>query len=156
MYRTVQDFINDWEHAAKGTEEVLQAVTDEKSGQAIVEGHSTLRWLSFHLATSPAFFAGLAGLDVKATLASEPNHVEDSVKAYQEIVADVKQAAENNLSDEALLEEVDGNGGKTPRGAILRILIDHQTHHRGQMTVLLRQAGLPVPGIMGPTKEQQS
>jgi uncharacterized damage-inducible protein DinB len=34
------------------------------------------------------------------------------------------------------------------------MMIDHQTHHRGQMTVLLRQAGLTVPGVMGPTKEQ--
>lgn len=41
------------------------------------------------------------------------------------------------------------------RGKFLRMLIDHQTHHRGQMTVLLRQAGLTVPGVMGPTKEMQ-
>lgn len=26
--------------------------------------------------------------------------------------------------------------------------------YRGQMTILLRQAGLPVPGVMGPTKEE--
>jgi len=39
------------------------------------------------------------------------------------------------------------------KGALLRFLIDHQTHHRGQMMVLLRQAGLPVPPVIGPTKE---
>ena len=33
-------------------------------------------------------------------------------------------------------------------------LIAHQTHHRGQMTVLMRQAGLRVPGIYGPAKEE--
>jgi uncharacterized damage-inducible protein DinB len=33
-------------------------------------------------------------------------------------------------------------------------LIQHQAHHRGQMTVLMRQAGLPVPGIYGPSKEE--
>lgn len=42
-----------------------------------------------------------------------------------------------------------------PRGKLLRILINHQTHHLGQMTVLLRQAGLKVPPVMGPTKEMQ-
>ena len=35
----------------------------------------------------------------------------------------------------------------------LQILLFHQTHHRGQMTVLMRQAGLPVPGMYGPAKE---
>lgn len=34
------------------------------------------------------------------------------------------------------------------------VLIQHQNHHRGQMTVLMRQAGLPVPGIYGPAKEE--
>ncbi|WP_066189812.1 MULTISPECIES: DinB family protein [Gracilibacillus] len=156
MYRTVQDFITDWEHEAQGTVAVLKAVTDDKLGQAIVEGHSTLGWLGFHLASSPAFFSSLVGLDIKAAIASEPSHAEENVAAYQKIAAAVKHEVEAHLSDEALLEEVDGIGGKTPRGAILRKLIDHQTHHRGQMTVLLRQAGLHVPGVMGPTKEQQS
>jgi len=29
----------------------------------------------------------------------------------------------------------------------------HQSHHRGQMTVLMRQAGLRVPYIYGPAYE---
>jgi uncharacterized damage-inducible protein DinB len=32
----------------------------------------------------------------------------------------------------------------------------HQCHHRGQMTVLMRQAGQKVPGIYGPAKEEWS
>jgi uncharacterized damage-inducible protein DinB len=49
--------------------------------------------------------------------------------------------------------EDDMYGEKWPRGRSAHILIDHQTHHRGQMTVLMRQAGLVVPGIYGPAKE---
>ena len=33
------------------------------------------------------------------------------------------------------------------------VLVTHQTHHRGQMTVLMRQAGLKVPDVYGPAKE---
>ena len=33
------------------------------------------------------------------------------------------------------------------------MLIGHQTHHRSQMTVLMRQAGLVVPEVYGPAKE---
>ena len=58
-----------------------------------------------------------------------------------------------NFTDSSLEEAVDAHGTPTLRGALLRTMIDHQTHHRGQMTVLLRQAGLKVPGVMGPTKE---
>ncbi|MEA3297729.1 MAG: DinB family protein, partial [candidate division Zixibacteria bacterium] len=32
-------------------------------------------------------------------------------------------------------------------------LIQHQIHHRGQMTVLMRQAGIKVPSLYGPAKE---
>jgi uncharacterized damage-inducible protein DinB len=37
---------------------------------------------------------------------------------------------------------------------VLASLILHQAHHRGQMTVLMRQAGLAVPGIYGPAREE--
>jgi len=30
----------------------------------------------------------------------------------------------------------------------------HELHHRGQLTVLMRQAGLVVPGIFGPAQEE--
>lgn len=40
------------------------------------------------------------------------------------------------------------------RGSTLGRLLVHQTHHRGQMTVLMRQAGLTVPGVYGPAREE--
>lgn len=62
MYRKIEDFLNDWEQAAQGTIKVFESLTDEKLDQAIVEGHSTLGWLGWHLATAPAFFTGVVGL----------------------------------------------------------------------------------------------
>lgn len=157
MYRTVKDFLTDWDDAAKGTTAVMESLTDEKLGQAIVEGHNTLRWLGWHLATAPAFFAGLASLQVEASEQEEnvPNESSKIAAAYKKIAKDIHQKAEQELTDEKMTETVEAFGQQVPRGAILRKLIDHQTHHRGQMTVLLRQAGLHVPGVMGPTKEEQ-
>jgi uncharacterized damage-inducible protein DinB len=44
--------------------------------------------------------------------------------------------------------------GKTwRRGFTLTILVHHEIHHRGQMTVLMRQAGLRPPAIYGPVRE---
>lgn len=157
LYRTVNDFLADFSHAAHGTLQVLEAVSDEKLNQAIVEGHSTLGWLGWHLATSPVFFASLVGLQLEAPGDKDavPAHANEIVDGYKKITEDLKQAVESTMSDEKMVENVESFGQLTPRGALLRMLIDHQTHHRGQMTVLLRQAGLKVPGILGPTKEEQ-
>lgn len=157
MYRVVEDFLNDWDHASSGTIQVMEAITDDKLGQAIVEGHNTLGWLGWHLATTPAFFGGQVGLTITPAGGPQdvPSSVEEIVTAYKNISEQIKQEV-MKLTDEQLVETVDSFGGQVPRGTLLAKMIDHQTHHRGQMTVLLRQAGLKVPGVMGPTKEQQA
>jgi len=83
-----------------------------------------------------------------------PASAAEIVATYEKTANSIKEEAAK-FSNEDLLEEVKGFNGPITRGALLRALIDHQTHHRGQMTVLLRQAGLPVPGVLGPTKEMQ-
>lgn len=152
MYRTVQDFLNDWSHSAQGTLKVLQSITDEKLDQAIVEGHNTLGWLGWHLVTTPVFLMQQVGITIDPA-GENPNQASEIVKAYSKVSEDVKREVEQNLTDEKMVEKVETFAGVIPRGAMLRTLIDHQTHHRGQMTVLLRQAGLHVPGVSGPTKE---
>lgn len=42
-----------------------------------------------------------------------------------------------------------------PRGVMLRsIMLNHWYHHRGQLTVYLRQLGVPLPSIYGPTADE--
>ena len=65
----------------------------------------------------------------------------------------VKYLSEN-WKDENLPEELPMYGQTWKKGAVLDSLIKHQTHHRGQIKVLMRQAGLAVPGIYGPSKEE--
>lgn len=40
------------------------------------------------------------------------------------------------------------------RGKTLGVLITHQIHHRAQLTIVMRLAGLKVPGVYGPAKEE--
>lgn len=156
MYRTVEDFIEDWSNSAAGTLNVLKAMTNDKLDQRIVEGHNTLGWLAWHLVGSAGAFGHFAGLQIPGPGREEPmpTDVSEIVKAYEKAVDAYKMEAAK-LTNEMLLEEINGFTGPVARGKFLRSLIDHQTHHRGQMTVLLRQAGLIVPGVMGPTKEMQ-
>ncbi|MFC7687650.1 DinB family protein [Ureibacillus sp. GCM10028918] len=155
MYRNLNDFIQEWERNCKGTLAVFESITDEKKHAAIVEGHSSLESLSWHLTTSPAYFMGQAGLSLDVELDSKntPSVISEIVSTYKSASKNIVKVAKENLSDEMLLTEVNSHGRLTPIGAILRLMVDHQTHHRAQMQVLLRQAGLRVPGVMGPTKE---
>jgi uncharacterized damage-inducible protein DinB len=42
-----------------------------------------------------------------------------------------------------------------PRGALLRsIMLNHWYHHRGQLSVYLRQLNVPVPSIYGPSADE--
>lgn len=154
MYRRVEDFISDWNESSAGTLKAIRALEDEKLDQAIVAGHNTLGWLSWHLVGAMSFFGGSAGIlvPVQAQPDAQPTTVEELAQGYEKNAAEIAEGA-TKLTDADLEKYVDAFGQKQQVGKILRSMIDHQTHHRGQMTVLIRQAGLVVPSIMGPTKE---
>ncbi|WP_108994383.1 DinB family protein [Paenibacillus agaridevorans] len=157
MYRTSGDFMEDWAASAAGTLSVMQAISDDKMNAAIVEGHNSLGWLAWHLVSTAGAFGRFAGLNIPSIErgAPVPATMAEIVSQYEAVIA--AYASEGSkLTDASMTEEIDTFVGKTPRGKFLRKLIDHQTHHRGQMTVLLRQAGLKVPGVLGPTREMQT
>jgi uncharacterized damage-inducible protein DinB len=43
-----------------------------------------------------------------------------------------------------------------PRGMVVRMHINHLIHHRGQLTVYLRQCEVPIPPIYGPTADEKT
>ncbi|GIO23719.1 DinB family protein [Oceanobacillus sp. J11TS1] len=157
MYRKLNDFLTEWSESADGTKSVLKALEDEKLNQSITEGHNSLGWLGWHLVNSPVFFMNLVGVELESPYDPDkvPAKASEILEAYEYISNLVVEKTKEQLTDDALVDEVDNFGGPAPKGSILRILVNHQIHHRGQMTVLLRQAGLKVPGVMGPTKEDQ-
>ena len=75
-------------------------------------------------------------------------------ECYQNSSDSLIEKLKAGWTDETLSAEDDMYGEKWKRGTTLAVLITHQAHHRGQMTVLMRQAGLIVPGIYGPAKEE--
>ena len=43
----------------------------------------------------------------------------------------------------------------TPRGEVVRMHLNHLIHHRGQLTVYLREVDVPLPSIYGPTADEK-
>ena len=156
MYRVAEDFVQEWANASKGALKVMQAIPNDKMDVAIVEGHNSLGWLSWHLVAVAGAFGQFAGLQIPAPGPDmkQPETMADITEMYEKVIEAYKKEAAT-LTEAELVEDVPAFGGTMKRGALLRMVITHQTHHVGQMTVLLRQSGLTVPPVMGPTKEMQ-
>ncbi|KEQ23532.1 DinB family protein [Paenibacillus tyrfis] len=155
MFIKTADFIAEWQQEAAATQRVMDALTDEALDQAVTPDHRTLGQLAWHLTTTVHEMLSRTGLEFAS--AGEDQHAPDSAAAIAEAYRNASQAALNAVqtqwTDAKLAETTEMYGDTWPNGLTLRILIQHQIHHRGQMTVLMRQAGLRVPDIYGPTRE---
>lgn len=156
MFRTIADFEKTWTTHVQGTMKLLNAITQESLSQAVADGHRTLGRLAWHNVTTIAEMAPYTGLEFKSVSKDDPvpATIEEIRKAYGDVTLELLQQVKEKWNDETLLQEDDLYGEKWARGATLYVLIVHEVHHRGQMTVLMRQAGLQVPGIYGPAKEE--
>lgn len=156
MYRTINDFSEDWKYESEATLKVFKSLTQESLDQTVTPEGRSLRKLAWHITLGSPQMLTLAGFTVDKFDKSEPapEKLEDIIKEYERYSQLVGENITKNWKDENLTEELDMFGGKWKKGKILSTLIIHQTHHRAQMTVLMRQAGLKVPGIYGPAKEE--
>jgi uncharacterized damage-inducible protein DinB len=127
MFRRIDDFDAVWRNEREGTLKTLRALNDASLGLKVEAPEEK--------APQPATAAAIA----------------DAYHAASESLATtVKQT----WSDSDLLVEIDMYGERWTRGKALWALVAHEIHHRAQMTVLMRQANLRVPGIYGPSKEE--
>jgi uncharacterized damage-inducible protein DinB len=155
MFRRVADFREAWERESASTLKVLGALTDASLGQAVTRDDRTLGRLAWHLATTPAEMMERTGLTVGGPAHDTPPPASAAaiVAAFEAASAAVA-AGVAGWTDATLEVEDDMYGERWPRGLTLQALVVHQAHHRGQMTVLMRQAGLRVPGVCGPSREE--
>ena len=156
MYRRIEDFLCNWEYEAASTSKIIGLLTEAVRGQSIAPGHRTLDRLAWHLAQSITEMMSHTGLPVAGAdpEAPVPEKVAAIKKAYDDASASLVEAMKAGWHDGTLEIEDNMYGQTWKRGVTLNMLLMHQAHHRGQMTVLLRQAGLKVPGIYGPALEE--
>jgi uncharacterized damage-inducible protein DinB len=156
MFRRVSDFTAAWEHESASTLLILRALDDRSLGQAVAADHRTLGRLAWHLATTLGEMMDRTGLKVAGPAhdAPVPPSAAAIASAYESAARSVADQVAHGWTDAALEVTDDMYGQKWPRGGTLMALVCHQAHHRGQMTVLMRQAGLPVPGVYGPAREE--
>jgi len=155
MYRRIEDFLRNWEYEAANTGKMMGALTDAALGQAVARGHRTLGRLAWHLAMSIPEMMNRTGLSVTGVDpdAPAPGSAAEIKQAYDDASASLAREVRSKWADDTLEVEDEMYGERWKRGITLTALMMHQAHHRGQMAVLMRQAGLRVPGVYGPALE---
>ena len=156
MYRKIEDFQKSWADETFATLKLLRSLTDESLSQKVTPEGRSLGFLAWHLVVTMTEMLGHVGLKIGGPI--EINEIPTDVKAIAEIYEKTANSVVNevtkNWTDETLLLEDNPYGETWKRGITLLYLINHLTHHRGQMTVLMRQANLNVFGVAGPSKEE--
>lgn len=156
MYRKIDDFVADWNHDLEATTKLFSNLTDDSLGQKVTDDGRTLGFIAWHIVLTIGEMPGHVGLNIDAPAEDSPvpASAAEIVTAFENSARSLGDAVAANWTDESLLEEDNMYGETWKRGKTLLALILHQAHHRGQMTVLMRQAGVPVTGIYGPAKEE--
>ncbi|NOU90424.1 hypothetical protein GC102_32495 [Paenibacillus sp. LMG 31460] len=156
MFATVESFIKEYQQESATTQQLLDALTDESLQQPQAEGYRTLGFIAWHLVHNDKGMLHMAGLKFEAPSASSepPSHAAAIADAYRATSQGIIEAVRTQLTDAKLQEVVHMFGMQWTISETLYNYVKHEIHHRGQLTILMRQAGVPVIGAYGPAKEQ--
>ncbi len=157
MFKTVRHFSKIWTHESGQTLRVLRALTNDSLRQSVAPGHRDLGQIAWHLTTAQRELAAKTGLSYDAPTheAAQPATAAAIASAYQAAARGLGDAVVSQWTDSALRETFEAYDMEWSKGSFLFVLLCHEIHHRGQMTVLMRQAGLRVPGVYGPSQDEQ-
>ena len=150
------------------TRKTLERVPDDKLGWKPHEKSGTMGWLAGHLANLPGWATmtiSKDSLDIHPP--GEPEYKMEIPKSRQALLDlfdrnfDSGRDALTGASDDWLEKPWTLlNGGQKvftmPRAAVLRTMVlNHNIHHRAQLGVYLRLNDIPVPGVLGPSADEQ-
>ena len=158
MYNSISAFIEEWNQEASSTQKVLDALTDESLQQKVSADDRTLGAIAWHIVSSTPGMLIEFGVTVEAVKDENtiPSSAREIAETFRNVSANTSQAVGQQWTDQTLSEMKNVFGMEMQKSVTLNMLIKHIVHHRGQMTVLMRQAGLQVPGIYGPSREEWS
>ena len=155
MYVTISDFIKEWNREAMLTQNVLDGLTDESLKQQVYPEGRTLGRIAWHLTTNIPDYLTHFGLNIDGVKNAEnvPTSAKEIAQTFKEVSSLVAQIIEKQWTDKTIEQIQEAFGRQESNAQILMGLIKHIVHHRGQITVLMRQAGLKPFGVYGPPKE---
>ncbi|OCT16123.1 hypothetical protein A8709_01355 [Paenibacillus pectinilyticus] len=156
MFTTVESLVKEFQTESATTQQLLDTLTDESLNQTQADGYRPLGYIAWHLVHSDRGMLYGTGLKFEAPPAGNepPKQAATIAEAYRTTMQNIINAVNTQLTDEKLQDVVMMFGRPWTISTALYGYLKHEIHHRGQLTILMRQAGLPVIGAYGPAKEQ--
>lgn len=156
IYKKIDDFITDWKVESESTLRIFLSIINGSISDKVHENVRSIATLSWHMTYYITEVSKMAGLQVDGpeTHSKVPSSIEDIIDAYKNVSASLIKEVKSKWNDSSLNDIVEIFGKKMKKGETLSLLIMHQAHHRGQLTILIRLSGLKIPGIYGPAKEE--
>ena len=155
-------FVQELEQETATTRRVLERVPNDKLDWRPHPKSMSLGQLALHVATIPGNVAELltrSPVPVPQFTQPAASSASELMPALDESVSKAKQVL-GTMDDAAMgsiwrLVHGDREIMAVPRGAMFRaIMLNHWYHHRGQLSVYLRELGVPVPSIYGPSADE--
>ncbi|PYR56114.1 MAG: damage-inducible protein DinB [Acidobacteria bacterium] len=159
---TIEALLQELDQEARTTRRVLERVPGDRLGWKPHDKSMSLGQLALHVATVPG---GVAQIAIESPFPL-PEFKQPSAASAAELIPALEQSVAKaqeiiRTMDDAALGKIwramDGEREvmALPVGALLRsIMLNHWYHHRGQLSVYLRQLGVPVPSIYGPSADE--
>ena len=161
--RIVDPILMELDQEAATTRRVLARVPDDKLGWKPHPKSMSLGQLTLHIAQVPGTIAGFV---TSPTLEVPGNFTQAAAgstsEALSTLEASLAKAREvlGGMDDATAMSTWSlTRNGKTllamPRISVVRtIMLNHWYHHRGQLSVYLRELNVPVPSIYGPSADE--
>ena len=158
-----QRMLPELDHEMATTRSLLAIVPDDKADWRPHPKSMTLGELAKHVADVASGLSravvGSAGVDFTTMPPREGYQGTSRMLAdFDQGLAAFREAL-SQISDESMMQTWTMSAGdkvflSMPRVATLRTLImNHMIHHRGQLSVYLRELDVPLPSIYGPTAD---
>ena len=160
--KTIEVLLQELEQEAKTTRRVLERVPGDKLAWKPHEKSMSLGELAMHVATVPGNVAEIASLQTFSVSGFSRQSASTAAELVPALDASIAQARRvlGGLDDAALTDTWRLTNGDRelmaiPRGAFIRsVMLNHWYHHRGQLSVYLRELNVPVPSIYGPSADE--
>ena len=158
----IDGMLQELEQEAQTTRRVLARVPDNQLTWRPHKKARTLGELALHVAIVPGAVATLAAqpqMQAPQFIDPSPNSASELIPALDESIAKAKSVL-TGMDDATLNATFRMMQGERevfaiPRVLMLRsIMLNHWYHHRGQLTMYLRELGVPIPSIYGPSADE--
>jgi uncharacterized damage-inducible protein DinB len=160
MYHTLKEFTDEYKMESESTLKLLRILTTESLYKKVDDKVRSIGRLAYHIAHTVSEMMEKTGLeipfDIKNPAKDTSVTAQQIADAYEKAVSRLFSEIETKWTDATLRETRNMYGQQWSVATTLSILIKHEVHHRGQLTVLMRLAGFVIPGVYGPAAEEWS